>query len=389
MGASSYLAHGPLAGPTFEAAAAAGATLAFTSLHIPEDSPAGARAAATAIVSAAASSGLSVVADVSPNTARLLGDSSWDFLRSIGVARARIDFGFSVPETLSIAAVLPLALNASTLRAADLAPFADFDIELIHNFYPREWTGLALSSVTASVSVARQFGWRVGAFIAGDSVSRGPLGEGLPTVEEHRNTQPLFQTLALVDAGVDDVYVGDPALTDHSWWRLGSFVREDLVVLDGTAAPGVHPAVIEALAVPDRNRPDAAEAMIRLEHSRERFAGLRLPEVGGQPRPAGSVTVQLASAERYCGELAITLRNLPSDRRVARLSPTGRARRSRLRPGGGAPKCTTALRSDARSGEQPGADRPQSTGVRIAPPPPRVSADQLCETSCESCVQTR
>ncbi|SDR08395.1 hypothetical protein SAMN02800687_3654 [Curtobacterium sp. UNCCL20] len=317
LGASAYLAHAPLAGPTFSAAAEAGATLEFTSLLIPEDSPAGARAVATAIVSAAASAGLSVVADVSPNTARLLGNSPWEFLRSIGVARVRIDFGFSVAEIRSIAAVLPIALNASTLRAADLEPFADLDVELIHNFYPREWTGLALSSVASSVAVARQFGWRVGAFIAGDSVRRGPLGEGLPTVEEHRAMPPLFQALGLVDAGVNDVYVGDPALTDLSWSRLGSFVRDDLVVLDGTAAPGVHPEVIEALAVPDRNRTDAAEAMIRLEHSRERFAGLPLPEVGGQPRPAGSVTVQLASARRYCGEVAITLRDLPADDRVA------------------------------------------------------------------------
>jgi len=30
--------------------------------------------------------------------------------------------------------------------------------------------------------------------------------------------------------------------------------------------------------------------MIRLDDSRERFAGLPLPEVGGQLRPAGSVT---------------------------------------------------------------------------------------------------
>ncbi|MBT1623509.1 DUF871 family protein [Curtobacterium flaccumfaciens pv. oortii] len=317
LGASAYLAHAPLAGPTFAAAAEAGATLAFTSLHIPEDSPDGARAAATAIVSAAASSGLSAVADVSPNTARLLGDSPWEFLRSIGVARVRIDFGFSVSSIRQIASVLPIALNASTLQADELTPFADLDVELIHNFYPRQWTGLAMSSVAASVAVARSYGWRVGAFIAGDSVRRGPLGEGLPTVEEHRNTPPLFQALSLVDAGVDDVYVGDPALTDHSWSRLGSFVREDLVVLDGAAAPGVHPAVIEALAVPDRNRPDAAEAMIRLEHSRERFARLPLPEVGGQPRPVGSVTVQLASAGRYCGEVAITLRDLPADDRVA------------------------------------------------------------------------
>lgn len=34
-------------------------------------------------------------------------------------------------------------------------------------------------------------------------------------------------------------------------------------------------------------------------------------------RPAGSVTVQLASAGRYCGEVAITLRDLPADDRVA------------------------------------------------------------------------
>ncbi|PZE61224.1 hypothetical protein DEJ24_05965 [Curtobacterium sp. MCPF17_001] len=56
--------------------------------------------------------------------------------------------------------------------------------------------------------------------------------------------------------------------------------------------------------------------MIRLEHSRERFAGLQLPEIAGQPRPAGSETVQLASAGRYCGEVAITSRDLPSDDRV-------------------------------------------------------------------------
>ncbi|PZF26534.1 hypothetical protein DEJ35_15615 [Curtobacterium sp. MCPF17_051] len=96
FGASTYLAHGPLAGPTFEAAAAASATLAFTSLHIPEGSPAEARAAATAIVSAAASSGLSVVTDVSPNTARLpairrgnsCGQSGWRGCASTSASRS-------------------------------------------------------------------------------------------------------------------------------------------------------------------------------------------------------------------------------------------------------------------------------------------------------------
>ena len=101
----------------------------------------------------------------------------------------------------------------------------------------------------------------------------------------------MFQAVALADAGVDDVYVGYPAPTDHSWARLGSFIRDGAVVLDGLAATGVPPAVIEALTVPDRNRPDAAEGMIRLEHARESFAKMPLREVGDQPRTAGSVTV--------------------------------------------------------------------------------------------------
>ncbi|MCA5923916.1 MupG family TIM beta-alpha barrel fold protein [Curtobacterium oceanosedimentum] len=296
-------------------AAAAGATLAFTSLHIPEDSPSGARAAATAIVSAAASSRLSVVVEFSPNTARLLGDSPWEFLRSIGVARVRIDFGFSVPEILSIAAVLPIALNASTLRAADLAPFADLDVELIHNFYPREWTGVALTSVASSVAVARSFGWRVGAFIAGDSVRREPLGEGLPTVEEHRTMPPLFQAVALVDAGVDDVYVGDPALTDRSWSRLRSFVRE---CLPCSTAPLPRACTRRSSRrwrprprPPRRRRHDQAGALAGALHRAAAARGRWAAEA------CGSVTAQLSSAGRFCVEAAITLRDPTDEDRAA------------------------------------------------------------------------
>jgi hypothetical protein len=76
---------------------------------------------------------------------------------------------------------------------------------------------------------------------------------------------PLFQALALADAGVHNVYVGDPALTDRSWERLGSLVRDDLVALTAPLRP-VHPGVLDALTGPE-------------EHSRERF--------GGQPLPGG------------------------------------------------------------------------------------------------------
>lgn len=97
---------------------------------------------------------------------------------------------------------------------------------------------------------------------------------------------PLFPAMALVDAGVNDVYVGEPALTDPSSSRLGSFVLDDVVVFDGTAAPGLHQAVIEPLVTPDQNGPDAAEAMIRLQHSPPQPA-MRSHVSGALPRSSG------------------------------------------------------------------------------------------------------
>lgn len=208
-----------------------------------------------------------------------------EFPRSIEVVRERIDFGYSVLQTLSTAAVLPIALNTSTLRAAELAPFADLDVKLIQNFHPGLNRAGAVVIVLVGVGVGRRFRWRVGAFITGYSARRRQLGEGLPTVEGLWTMPALFPAMALVDAGVNDVHVWDPALIDQSLSRLGSFVLDEVVVFDGTAAPGMHQAVIEPLVIPHRNGPDAAEAMIRLKHSRERFAGLPAPEVRGQPRP--------------------------------------------------------------------------------------------------------
>ena len=48
------------------------------------------------------------------------------------------------------------------------------------------------------------------AFIPGDGEKRGPLYEGLPTLEKHRYMRPLEAYLELVqDCGVDKVLIGD------------------------------------------------------------------------------------------------------------------------------------------------------------------------------------
>ena len=64
------------------------------------------------------------------------------------------------------------------------------------------------------------------AFIPGDAEKRGPLYEGLPTLEKHRNMRPLEAYLELVqDCGVDKVLIGDISASLKSMQEVASASR--------------------------------------------------------------------------------------------------------------------------------------------------------------------
>ncbi|HEY0186768.1 MAG TPA: MupG family TIM beta-alpha barrel fold protein [Cellulomonas sp.] len=298
-------------------AAGHGADLAFTSLHLPEDSPAGARVAVQALAGTARDCGLELVADIAPRTRDLLGGAdAWQFLARAGVGRLRLDDGFGPAEAAEIARHLPLARNASTEPPP--GPRAEAgDVLGVHNFYPRRGTGLALATVRTSASAWQADGLALGAFVSGDARRRGPLGHGLPTVEEHRDAAPAAQAAALLAAGCDIVLVGDPDLSRRALHDLARLARDGTVTLRVVPVPGLPRGLLDAVTGPDRNRPDAAAQHLRLVGSRDRLAPAVLPPVGGQPRPRGSVTVDLDDAGRYRGEVRVTLVDLPGDPTVA------------------------------------------------------------------------
>ena len=101
------------------------------------------------------------------------------------------------------------------------------------------------------------------AFVPGDGVLRGPLQEGLPTVEEHRfhKEDVLLHLLSLhYDLGCDKVAIGDIDVSDRVWKGIGN-LNEGIIEVEaemesglasdyGYITEGIHHGGWQQLSVP-------------------------------------------------------------------------------------------------------------------------------------------
>ncbi len=312
-----------------DAVAARGGREVFTSLHIPEIPLADAIAQLENLTAEARRRGMAVVADIAPRALRELGARPGDLsvLQRMGLAGVRLDYGFE-PEEIAAFTRNPeglrILLNASTVDPAFLervmAAGADPErLEACHNYYPRPETGLSRASLLRCSGYFRARGLKVAAFIAGSGEKRGPIGAGLPTLEEHRNAEAGFAAAELLGSGaVDIVLFGDPWATEAELDRVSEVVAAGGRLLRVRLVPGLDEFQRSiVLDRPHRNRPDAAALVIRCALSRSYAAqGPAVVPFNTVARPVGSVTIDNQGYQRYSGELQVALSDLPADPRV-------------------------------------------------------------------------
>ncbi|ETI66120.1 MupG family TIM beta-alpha barrel fold protein [Neobacillus vireti] len=306
IGISFYL-NDPLAAARIELAGKKGVKRAFTSLHIPEESG-DLAGRARHLLQTAKEAGIEVYADVSARTPAHLGLESLDELKSLGVIGLRLDDFFEHETILSLAKDFKLALNSSILFEEDLQALIAGGLtasQLLawHNFYPRRETGLAESFFNKQNELFKRYGIPVSAYIPGDGEKRGPLFEGLPTLEDHREMDPFMAALELFQAGVEDVYIGDPEVSAGLLEKLIEFDRHRQVSI---RVEGFQKGEFQL-------RPDFSRDVLRLMDTRS--ADAVAPENTGA-RPVGTITRDNDRYGRYRGEVQITLHDLPADERV-------------------------------------------------------------------------
>lgn len=289
----------------------------FLSLHISEEFDESYCRRAEALCLDLARKGFRIIADVSAKTLGQFGCGDLVSLaKHLQLWALWIDYGFAPEEIEAMAQAMPIVLNASTTDPGHAAVIAASGQRVLamHNFYPRPETGLDEDYLHATTKRLQQAGLEVMAFIPGDAMLRGPVFQGLPTLEAHRNALP---SAAFVDLskrfGIDHIFLADPLISEKEARRIARFCREDIISV---------PVRLDAdwSQLYDRVftcRIDSPNRLIRFQESRVYSCQGEIIAPGKTiPRSRGCITIDNERYGRYSGEIQLIRSALQADERV-------------------------------------------------------------------------
>lgn len=291
---------------------------AFTSMHIPEEHSDNYGRDVRELLDLCKSSGIDLITDIGPRALEKLGCRSLSDLKDTPITYLRVDYGFTCREMVELSRSFHLVFNASTLMDDQISELqslhADFTkFSACHNFYPKPLTGLSLKKVNQINECMHRLGMTTIAFVAGDKELRGPLKMGLPTVEEHRNGNVLFNMLQLTQDGSTDIgMVGDIDVSNEAYRQIKE-LSEGYVSLKAD----IRPEYRFAAGSIHHDRPDSSDYVIRSQESRTYSSqGKLFPAEPCQPRVKGSISVGNEQYLRYSGELEIARKDLEPESKV-------------------------------------------------------------------------
>ncbi|SKA87278.1 hypothetical protein SAMN05428976_10990 [Clostridium sp. USBA 49] len=298
----------------------------FTSLHIPEANYKKAILDFKEIAALCKNLNMNIIADISPRAFNYLGFdiNNLKAIKDLGVSAIRIDFGFSAKEIAYFTQNpygLKIEINASTVTEKFLKELESYNpnyemLQSCHNYYPRLNTGISIKTFKKKNDLLKKHNLKISAFIPSLVNKRGPIFEGLPTLEIHRFLEPQISAKELFALGIDGVFFGDAIPTDEELKTVGK-ISENIIDI---RIETFKPCSIEENIIFNyihENRPDCAEDVIRSTNSR---IGLKKDDIinpnNTLERNLGFITIDNKNYLRYCGELQICKKDLPKDERV-------------------------------------------------------------------------
>lgn len=302
---------------------ARGFNMVFTSLHIPEEDSSTYRERLYALGKITGGLKMGLMMDIASDSFSCLGLSLHEAeqLSDLGVTGLRLDEGFDEQTTADLSGKISIALNASTLTPESLNQMKGYGMNVDrvsawHNFYPRPETGLDRTAFRSMNKMLQQEGLSIAAFFPGDKVFRGPLYQGLPTLEDHRYVSPFFAyTDLLLREKIDDIVLGDPELTEDSLQQFSSWKKRVFLLRANPETDDRN--LLQAASAVQSNRTDEARDCIRSRESRQ--LPLTSPPVvpfNTHQRRTGSITIDNELYKRYQGEIQIVKKDLPADPKV-------------------------------------------------------------------------
>lgn len=265
----------------------------FTTINMPEENDE-LKKDISKVVELCKKNKMKLIVDINANSKKYIKDYENVYYR--------IDDGISNDEIIALAKNNYVVLNSTTLDEEDLKYFklkgVDFSkLYSLHNYYPKVYTGVSLKFLKKRNEIYKKYGLKTMAFIPGD-LKRGPIFEGLPTVEEHRYMDILQASLELIANDTDVILLGDLNIKEENWERLKYLLK------------GIVPLRINKNILKNRifeNRKDYSNYVVR---NIKRDVILDTIVEIDKNIEKGDILVTDEKGLRYKGDLEIALKNL-------------------------------------------------------------------------------
>ncbi len=293
-------------------ASISGVKFAFTSLNILEENNIDKSERLYKLIELCSSNDIKLIVDINEYT----NSSIFSNLKNVYL---RIDDGYSLDEIYELSKKNMIVLNASTITKNDLKYLNNKGIDFnkllaLHNYYPKKYTGIGEKYFLEQNEKYNEFGIRTMAFVSGD-LKRGPMFEGLPTLENTREERFIISVLKLISLKTDIVLVGDIDLSDENW-KYFKYISDGIVPLKNIDNI-LNNIVFE-------NRRDYSEYLIRskipesIGKTRKEFKEyiqkeLRYIKKENREIRKGDILLSNEKYLRYEGEVEIALKNLGID----------------------------------------------------------------------------
>ena len=146
------------------------------------------------------------------------------------------------------------------------------------------------------------------AFIQGEDL-RGPLFEGLPTLESQRHMKPYVAYMEMKYLyNLDNILVGDLGISSKQIELISAAEKDNIILLPCTINEKYHEYLNRDLTVRD----DSPDNLLRIKESRMYASFNREIEPENTvERTKGSITVDNIKYLRYSGELQICKKDYP------------------------------------------------------------------------------
>lgn len=292
-----------------------GINLLFTSAHIPEVKE-NFKEDFKTILNLCSKLGITTIVDVSKEYFKELDMSKYK------IDYIRLDYGFTLKEAALMTKQHDsgVSVNATTFNKEQIEKFINYGgnvdkINACHNFYPRKNTGISEELFIEKNEIFKTYGITTMAFVPTNYKKRGPIYEGLPTLEKHRDLNPIVSAQHLLKLGTDFVVIGDSMASIKELESLSS-LEKNVTLLPIELKDNLTERELKILEKTHTNRADPGEYVIRSQESRLIKEGKIFPSNNESLRKRYSITLDNEMYKRYEGELQILKTDLSIDPRV-------------------------------------------------------------------------